>query len=302
MAWRGLHLSRAARLSLERGGLLVECDGQEALRFPLEDLAYLVLDSPQVLLTSRLLAACAEAGLAVISCDERHMPCGLHLSYLGHFRQTEAVRRQLALSKPAAKRLWRRMARDKILNQGRCLAYWSGKEQTVFTAMAEQVRPGDPDNIEARAARLYWSSLFDGFVREDDADRRNGLLNYGYAVLRAGWARALVAHGFLPALGVHHDSRGNAFNLADDLIEATRPAVDHRAMMLVSRDGFDRSGPLSLDDRRHMSGVLGTTACMEGRTLMLLDAVDQAVMSLRRAMDSGDDAALVLPTPVFGAA
>ena len=299
MAWRGLHLSQPARLSLDRGALAVERDGQPPLRFALEDLAYAVLDSPQITLTARLLAACAQAGLAIISCDEKHMPCGLHLSFMGHFRQTDVLQRQLALSRPAAKRLWRQMVREKILNQGRCLDVWKRPDGATLAAMADQVQPGDPDNIEARAARLYWSRLFDDFVRQDESDARNALLNYGYAVVRAGWARALVAYGFLPSLGMHHDSQGNAFNLTDDLIEATRPAVDHRAMTLASMAGFDRARPLTLDDRRHMSAVLTDRVRLGSQTLTLLDAIEQAVISLKRVLMDEAGSALLLPVPLF---
>ena len=116
--------------------------------------------------------------------------------------------------------------RAKIVNQAAALASWAATTPATLQEIARHVEPGDPDNVEARAARFYWGRLFGDFVRDDANDRRNKMLNYGYAVVRAGVARALVASGFLPAFGLKHDGAANAFNLADDFVEPFRPFVD----------------------------------------------------------------------------
>ena len=290
MAWRGVHLSQPARLSLADGQMVVEqADG--AVRLALEDLAWLVLDTPQASLTAALLSACMEAGLAVVTTDASHLPNGLLLPFHGHHRQAGLAERQVALSAPLKKRLWQAIVRAKIANQAWALRRTGGAGDKVVAEMARHVGSGDPDNVEARAARQYWSGLFADFRRDDDTDRRNKLLNYGYAVVRALIARALVAGGLLPAFGLHHASVGNAFNLADDLIEPFRPFVD----VLAHAQGGERLGDLTLADRRAMVAVLLAEVRLGSDTLTLTAASELVVASLVRAMVSADPAEMILP-------
>ena len=221
MAWKGLHLSRPARLNTADGQIVVAQDDGE-VRLPLEDIAYIVLDAPHATLTTTLLSACMEAGIAIVSTDARHTPNGLMLPFHRHHRQAGVANMQIALGEPFKKRAWQRVAVAKIDNQAAHLDR-GGHNGESLRAMSRLVGSGDPQNIEARAARAYWGALFSDFVRDDASDLRNKLLNYGYAVLRAGIARSLVAYGLLPSIGLHHASVTNAFNLADDLIEPFRP-------------------------------------------------------------------------------
>jgi CRISPR-associated protein Cas1 len=165
--------------------------------------------------------------------------------------------------------------------------------------MVRHVGSGDADNVEARAARYYWGRFFSDFRREDETDRRNALLNYGYAVVRSGLARALVAHGLIPAFGVHHASVTNAFNLADDLLEPFRPYVDVLARTVA---GEDRrvSAELSVDDRRAMAGALFQTTAINGETVTLLVATEQAAASLLRVIKG--ESAQLLQLPALGEA
>jgi CRISPR-associated protein Cas1 len=156
-------------------------------------------------------------------------------------------------------------------------------DATTLKEIARHVEPDDPGNVEARAARFYWGRLFADFTREDDSDRRNKLLNYGYAVVRAGVARALVASGFLPAFGLKHDGAANAFNLADDMVEPFRPFVD-----LLARKTFnsgDKLGDLTLDDRRAMAGALLLNGKVGDGEVSLLVAAEMAAASLVRAFE-----------------
>jgi CRISPR-associated protein Cas1 len=160
--------------------------------------------------------------------------------------------------------------------------------------MAHLVGSGDPDNTEARAARAYWPRLFCDFIRDDDTDKRNDLLNYGYAVVRSAVARALVAVGLVPALGVFHASMANAFNLADDVVEPFRPFVD-RQVWLLTEQGTVRKGETTVEERRTLASVLTETAKFGAETVSLLTATEQAAESLVRAMQSGTPAVLQLP-------
>ncbi len=291
MAWKGLHLSRAARLNTADGQIVVAQDDGEA-RVPLEDVAFIVLDAPHATLTSTLLSACMEAGVVIVSVDARHTPNGLMLPFQSHHRQAGVAAMQIGLGEPIKKRCWQRIVVAKIENQAAHLDS-IGREKPALNAMAKLVGSGDPDNVEARAAREYWRALFDGFVRDDASDLRNKMLNYGYAVMRAAVARALVASGLLPAIGLHHASVTNAFNLADDIIEPFRPFVD--ALVAARARGREKADELTLDDRRALAGVLHVNARIGAETVSLLVATEKAAESLVQAMESSSAALLRLP-------
>jgi CRISPR-associated protein Cas1 len=293
MAWRGLHLSQPARLWLADNQVVIARDADE-VRLPLEDLAWMVFDTPQISLTAALLSACMEAGVAIISTDAAHLPNGVALPFHRHFRQADVARRQMAMSEPLRKRLWQRLIRRKIENQAAALTAAERQGAEPLRHMVALVGSGDPDNVEARAARAYWGQFFADFRREDETDRRNGLLNYGYAVVRSLLARDLVAAGLLPAFGLQHASVTNAFNLADDLIEPFRPFVDVLAYRTAG-DGRGGSEPLTLDDRRTMAGVLFANCRLGGDTVTLMTAGERAAESLVRAMDGQTPALLEVP-------
>ena len=159
--------------------------------------------------------------------------------------------------------------------------------------MAKLVGSGDPDNVEARAAREYWRTLFHDFVRDEASDLRNKMLNYGYAVVRAAIARALVAYGLLPAIGLHHASVTNAFNLTDDIIEPFRPFVD--SLVAVRAKGREKSDDLTLDDRRALAGLPLADAKVGVETVTLLVATEKEAESLVQAMEASSAALLRLP-------
>lgn len=292
MAWRGLHISRPATLTLKQRRVEIAQD-EGTLAFPLEDISWIVLDTQQVMLSGPLIAACMEAGIVLVSADAKHMPCGVVLPFHQHFRQAEVGPLQIGASAPLKKRLWQRIVRRKIENQSALLRGIDAGAADTLASMARRVRSGDPENVEARAARVYWSKLWPAFVRRDDEDRRNGLLNYGYAVMRAALARALVAYGLLPAFGLQHRSIANAFNLADDLIESYRPMVDALALERW-REEPDKDA-LDLDDRRAMAAVLNRDVRLGEETVQILTAVEQSTASLVRAFETGVPRELLTP-------
>jgi CRISPR-associated protein Cas1 len=292
MAWRGLHLSRPARLSLADGQIVVAQDSGET-RLPLEDLAWLVIDTPQASLSAALLSACAASGVAVILTDSRHMPNGMLLSFHTHHRQAAVAALQVAAGEGLRGWLWQALARAKIANQAAVLQACGG-DAAALTAMAGRVQPHDPDNLEARAARHYWGALFSGFTREDEADPRNSMLNYGYAVLRGAVARALVSAGLLPAIGLHHASQLNAFNLADDVIEPFRPIVDLAAWRLAGQGRRPTAG-LSLADRQALARVLLEPMRIGRETVTVLVATEMVAAGLVRALEGTSAKLLTLP-------
>lgn len=293
MAWKGLHVTRPSRLNFSGKQIVISQDDGE-VRLPIEDVAWIILDTPQVSITGVLLAACMEAGVVVVSCDSKHTPCGLSLPFHGHFRQPAVAKAQIEMSEPLKKRLWQSIIKRKIENQAALLKTHAATDGEALCEMSRWVRSGDPDNVEARAAKHYWSHLFRNFLRSDDADRRNKLLNYGYAVARSAVARSLVASGFLPSLGVGHDSATNAFNLADDIVEPFRPFVDKIAVELAGSE-HTRLDDLTVEDRRAMASVLLENARLAGEQLTLLVAAERTAESLARAVQNKSADELVLP-------
>jgi len=297
MAWRGLHLSRPARLALADGQIIITQEEGET-RLALEDLAWLIVDTPQATLTTALLSACSAAGVAIIITDSRHMPNGMLLPFHTHYRQAAVAGLQFAAGEGLCARLWQSLVRTKIANQAAVLES-HGADAAALYAMAKRVKPADPENVEARAARHYWSTLFSDFVRENESDARNAMLNYGYAVMRGAVARALVAAGLLPALGVHHASQLNSFNLADDVIEPFRPLVD-LAVWRLADEGKRCCGPLTLADRRSLAGIPLMPALVGSETVTALVATEMAAASLVRAFETKTARVLLLPTLVPG--
>lgn len=293
MAWQGLHLSNPARMSLRQGLLRIEPQDDEALTFHLEDLGYIVIDSPQVTLTAPLLAACAETGCMIVTSDARHMPNGVLLPFHAYHRQTETLQAQLELSLPTQKRLWQRIVQRKIKNQAACLALLGHAEEAkAVEVLARKVQSGDSGNTEALAARIQWGALLARTGRDHDADdRANAMLNYGYALVRALLARHLAGLGFALCLGMHHRSLQNAFNLADDLIEPWRPFVDRLAL---SRPD-DARKDFSREDRQHLCTIFQEPILVSGSRHTLLSASRLYVESFRTAVLERDCKRMVMP-------
>jgi CRISPR-associated protein Cas1 len=293
MAWRGVHITRPARLSVTDGQLVVEQEDGD-VRLALEDIAWLIVDTPQATVTTPLLSACMEAGIAVMTTDARHMPSGLLLPFHRHHRQASVATLQTETSVPLRKRLWQALARAKIANQAAVLDALGRAGGDAINRMAERVASGDPENIEARAARAYWASLWEDFVRDDVGDPRNMRLNYGYGVLRACVARALVASGLVPAFGLHHASATNPFNLADDVIEPFRPFVDHMVWSMSGAAAPARNG-LSREDRRALASVPLRECRIGADRMTLLAASERCAGSLVRAIEGKTPALFELP-------
>ena len=295
MAWRGLHISRPSRLTLQSRRLVVEQEEDESVAFPLEDVAWVVLDTPQVTASAALMSACLGAGIPVIYSDEKHIPCGVLLPFHQHWQQAAVARTQIGASEPLKKRLWQAVVRRKLENQAAVLDRAQIEGGGTLREMRAHVKSGDPGNVEARGARFYWPRLFEDFRRRNEDDPRNAMLNYGYAVLRAGVARGLVAAGLLPAFGIHHCGAQNAFNLADDLLEVLRPVADLTAFELSNQGRRPAEETLTCEHRQRLAGVMTDTLVIEGEQLALLSAVDRMVASLVRALSGEGTAALKLP-------
>lgn len=215
---------------VERNETLPDKFKAEAVRtIPIEDIGVVVLDNSQITITHGLIEKLLQNNCALITCDSKHMPYGMMLPLAGNTTQTERYRYQIDASLPLKKQLWQQTVEAKINNQAHVLSTTTGSVVKNMHKWRMDVKSGDPDNYEARAAVYYWANLFpdiEKFVRGREGEPPNNLLNYGYAVLRAVVARSLVVSGLLPTLGIHHRNKYNAYCLADDIMEPYRPFVD----------------------------------------------------------------------------
>lgn len=228
MLKRTLLFTSPVCLSLKNAQLVVAFKEmpEEKRTIPVEDIGYVVIDHPMVSLTVPLINTLADNNVALIFCDERCMPNAMLMNLETNTLQCEILNNQIAAGEVLKKNLWKQIVEAKIGNQARLLAKL-GKDGATLRPYYSNVKSGDADNREGAAARLYWSLLFGpDFVRDRTTPGVNALLNYGYTLLRAAVARALMGAGLLPAIGIFHHNRSNAFPLADDMMEPYRPFVD----------------------------------------------------------------------------
>ena len=247
---------------------------------PIEDIGVLVLDNKQITVTSGVLEALLENNCAVITCDSKSMPVGLMLPLYGNTTQNERFRHQLDASLPLKKQLWQQTIKVKIENQAAVLKKYAGSEIRCMKVWASEVKSGDSENIEARAAAYYWKNLFsiDGFTRDREGIPPNNLLNYGYAILRAVVARGLVSSGLLPTLGIHHHNRYNAYCLADDIMEPYRPYVDELVYQIVE-SGMEYE-VLTKEIKGRLLTIPTLEVTISGKRSPLMVAVGQTTASL----------------------
>lgn len=237
MIKRTLYFGNAAYLSLKDNQLVVKKPNEEVRTAAIEDIGFIILDSPQITITNALIGALLENNCAVLNCGKTHLPEGLLLPLAGNTLQSERFNAQIEASLPLKKQLWQQTIQQKILNQAAVLRHVHGLEAKNMLAWANSVRSGDSDNREAVAAAYYWKEMFPNipdFVRDRNGVSPNNLLNYAYAILRGIVARALVASGLLPTFGIHHHNRYNAYCLADDIMEPYRPIVDKLVISVIT--------------------------------------------------------------------
>ena len=304
MIKRTLYFGNPAYLSLKMKQMVVRIpqkdDGdlpseEDMVRtVPIEDLGVIILDNKQITITQGLIDALLENNCALITCDSRRMPVGLMLPLAGNTIQNERFRSQLDSSLPLRKQLWQQTIEAKIRNQGAVLRYVTGQEHKNMLKWSDSVRSGDADNMEARAAVYYWKTIFPNdpcFIRDREDEGANALLNYGYAILRAVVARALVGAGLLPTLGIHHHNRYNAYCLADDIMEPYRPYVDKLVVEMLEDGAEDK---LNATNKVKLLNIPVIEVKINEKRSPLMIAVSQTVSSLVKCF-RGDCRKLIYP-------
>ncbi len=278
IATDGLHLSA------ERGFLRVDRQGELIGRVPFDEVHAVIVHAYGVTWSTNLVARLAEQGAPIVFCGSNHSPIAVTLPLEGHHAQSARMQAQLNASKPLAKQLWRRIVAAKIRMQGSLLAARGIAGAEAFEFMARRVTSGDQENLEAQAARRYWPLLLgEAFRRDREAPGTNALLNYGYAVMRAVCARAIVASGLHPTQGIQHSNRGNAFALADDLIEPFRPLVDALVVTLAG-EGVEALTP---GMKRRFANLIAVDLRCAGEISPVSVAAQRLARSLVRAFETG---------------
>ncbi|WP_296496528.1 type II CRISPR-associated endonuclease Cas1 [Phenylobacterium sp.] len=266
-----------SRVSADRGFLVVsQADGATG-RVPLDDIAAVILHAHGVIWTARVATELAKRSAPLVICDVNHAPVAVLLALEGHHAQGARIRDQWSASRPLSKQLWKRIVSAKITTQAGLLAALGRREVAPLLELARRVRSGDPENLEAQAARKYWPALMGPDFRRDRSEGgANSLLNYGYTVLRACVARSIVAAGLNPSIGLHHENRGNAFALADDLIEPFRPLVDATVLGLIEA-GVSEVTP---DAKRRLASIIALDLRLDGEVTPLTVAIRRLAHSL----------------------
>lgn len=309
MIKKTLYFGNPAYLSLREEQLVIklpEVETSENLPFefkkesertiPVEDIGVVVLDNKRITITTGAMEALLENNSALISCNDKSMPVGLMLPLTGNTLQNERFRDQLNASLPLQKQLWQQTVKQKVANQAQVLSTYTNTETACMQRWINDVRSGDSENVEAKAAAYYWKNVFPdipNFVRGRDEAPPNNLLNYGYAILRAVIARALVGSGLLPTLGIHHHNRYNAYCLADDIMEPYRPYVDELVIQII-HEGDDYSKlTRELKTKLLQIPVLNVTINRKRSPLMIAAGITSA--SLYKCF-SGESRQIAYPT------
>jgi CRISPR-associated protein Cas1 len=294
---RTLYFGNPCYLKTKNDQLVIKFPEKEGLSeksFPIEDLGIVILDHQQITIGSALLSKLLESNVALVSCNNIHLPTGLMLNLDGNSLQSQKFRAQLNASIPLKKQLWQQTVTAKIANQMAVLDKL-GRPTAYLQNLSGAVRSGDPDNQEAKAASYYWKQLFgtdSDFVRDRIGSPPNNLLNYGYAILRATVARALVASGLLPTLGIFHRNQYNAYCLADDIMEPYRPWVDMLVFQLVRNRGHFLE--LTPDMKKQFLELPVMDVWIDGSISPLMTGVSKTTASLVKCFE-GTDKKVIYP-------
>lgn len=301
MIKRTIFIGNPSKLHCENNQLLIEQkplpDANTTMgSVPIEDIGIVIIDNPQISITTALFNQLMENNVAVVTCDKKHHPQGLMLPYVGNSLLSERYKYQIESSEPLKKQLWQQIVVSKIRNQAFVLENL-GLDAKPMRIWSNEVASGDTRNLEGVAAAWYFDRIFMEFIvkfkRSRDGDAPNNILNYMYAIIRAAIARAIVGAGLLPALGVHHRNKYNPFCLADDLMEPFRPFADQMALQLIV-NGFPIS-ELNTALKRELLGILTVDVIISGNKSPLFNGTQKLVDSLVNVF-KGEKRKLELPS------
>ncbi len=293
-----IFISQPAYLSLDKAQLMINLKEEgRVVPKPIEDLAFVVLEHPQITLTQQLLGALASNNVAVICCNKQYHPIGSLIPFNAHTIQSQRFALQLATKAPLKKQLWKRTIRAKIKAQATALAHTSCQGEEALLSLVGLVQSWDISNVEGRAARYYWPMMMGSdFYRIPQGPAPNHLLNYGYSILRAAMARALAGHGLHNTLGIKHRNKYNAFCLADDMMEPYRPFMDILVYRMEHQGMAREDGKLPPEQKQLLLSILTMDAWYEGEATTVGKALSYTAYSLVDALEKGQSKNLKFAT------
>ena len=286
MIKRTLYFGNPAYLKTLNEQMVIEMqDTGEFRQAPIEDIGLLILDHQQITITQSLISKLLANNVAFITCDHTHHPVGLLLNLDGNTLQSQKFQAQVDASVPLKKQLWQQTGMAKIQNQAALLKN-QRQDDKFLLQLAKDVKSGDSENAEAKAAAYYWKNIFPDFLafkRDRFGDPPNNLLNYGYAILRAVVARSLVGSGLLPTLGIFHRNQYNAYCLADDIMEPYRPFVDQVVCSIIRMNG--KVLEMGTTMKKQLLGVPAIDVILDGQKSPLMNAVQRTTASLVKCFE-----------------
>lgn len=292
MGWRSIVITQPTKLSIQNRQLKITQD--EEWSIPLEDISSIVFETPQINISSKAISMIAENKIVMYSCDDKHLPNGIFIPFASHSRQLKILKQQLNCSESFKKRCWQMIIMRKILNQATTLKLCNKPLMSEHLEnLSSKVNSGDTGNKEAIAAKSYFISLFgNDFSREYD-DIYNSALNYGYSIIRGAIARSIVSYGYLPAIGIHHKSELNNYNLADDFIEPFRAVVD-----LWVKTNLNNESNFDKYVRASLVNLLNVDVKIQGKLQSVDNAINIMIASYTTAINQNDYKKLELPEVV----
>lgn len=236
MAWRNVVITKHCKISAKMNLLTVQTD-EDSYQFPLSDIDILLVATTRAAITTHAVSECMKRNIKIVFCDEKGLPIGETISYVSTKNRVANIRSQFNWEQGMKGELWRVIVQEKIAHQALVLKKFDCSDADRIMSIADTVKPGDLDNREAVVAHMYFPRLFSyDFVREDDTNPINGLLNYGYSIILSEVARQVSQYGYLNEIGIHHDNDKNPFNLACDLMEPFRPFVDAKVYTIENQE------------------------------------------------------------------
>lgn len=290
MGYRNIMISSNASLSIKNAQLVID---NTDISIPVEDINCIVLESRAIKVSTYLLEYMSENGVAIFMCDEKHIPSAVVLPLVIHSRHFKMLKLQMNITKPFQKRLWQQIVIKKIENQAKCLELLQKDGVTELYKMTKEVQSGDRTHVEAKAAALYFRSLFGNQFSRGDDNLINSALNYLYAIVRGIIARTIIAYGFEPSIGLFHKSELNSYNLADDIIEPFRPMVDY----YIVTNNITEDGELTPDIKKMLFKFLNYDMSVDGEKHTISNCIDKMVMTYSSCLN-GKREQLSLPEVV----
>ncbi len=287
MGYRNVMISNNVSLSIKNAQLIID---NTDISIPVEDINCLVLEGRAIKVSTYMLEFMSSQGVVVFMCDEKHIPSTVVLPLSIHSRHFKMLKLQIGLGKPFQKRLWQQIVVQKICNQARCLELLGKDNAKELYQMSKEVQSGDKTHVEAKAAALYFRSLFGKDFARSDENLINASLNYLYAIVRGIIARTIISYGFEPSIGLFHKSELNAYNLADDMIEPFRPMVDY----YVVSNGLTEDGDMTPDIKKMLFKFLNYDMSIQGENHIISNSIDKMIKSFSSCLN-GNKETLLMP-------